>query len=94
MGRDQRTGLPNAPIPCPLGARHTSDSCEKARCAYVSIPLHHRKISSLSQPTANDYLSTIVSKLLCLTLLVIFLKYFLLLASMCCSWCFSLLDRE
>lgn len=95
MGRDERTGLPNQPIPCPLGARHTSDSCEKAHCAYVSIPLHHRisfSFPPVHLPTGadDDYFSTIWGKLLFLTLVVICLKYFLVL----CSCCFSLLDRE
>ncbi|CAF3518559.1 unnamed protein product [Rotaria socialis] len=42
IDRDQNTGLPNKLIPCPLGARNTSDSCRKARCEYVSIPLRNR----------------------------------------------------
>lgn len=94
MGRDDQTGLPNQPIPCPLGARHTSDSCEKAHCAYVSIPLHHRISFSIPPrplPTGYDnYLSTIWQKLLYLTLIIIFLKYFLIL----CTLCFSLLVDE
>ncbi|CAF2098977.1 unnamed protein product [Rotaria magnacalcarata] len=42
IDRDQNTGLPNKLIPCPLGARNTSDSCRKARCEYVSIPRRNR----------------------------------------------------
>lgn len=39
LGRDDQTGYPTAPIPCPFGARNTSDSCRKARCEYVSLPI-------------------------------------------------------
>jgi hypothetical protein len=41
MNRDDHTGLPNQLIPCPLGARYASDSCKKARCEYVFIPLRN-----------------------------------------------------
>ena len=39
VNRNEQTGLPTELIPCPLGARNTSDSCRKARCEYVYIPL-------------------------------------------------------
>jgi hypothetical protein len=42
INRDDQTGLPNQLIQCPIGARITSDSCEKARCKYVFIPLRNQ----------------------------------------------------
>lgn len=38
FGRDESTGYPTHPIPCPLGARNTSDSCAKSHCELLSIP--------------------------------------------------------
>ncbi|CAF1117577.1 unnamed protein product [Rotaria sordida] len=42
INRNHHTGLPNESISCPLGARNTSDSCKKARCEYVFIPLRNK----------------------------------------------------
>lgn len=39
VNRDDQTGLPKQLIQCPLGATITSDSCQKAQCEYVLIPL-------------------------------------------------------
>ncbi len=83
MGRDRRTGLPNKLIPCPLGARNTSDSCQKSRCAYVSIPLRNH---SEKNHTGNDYLSKFWSKILFLILILIFLKLVLVCCGGCCTF--------
>ncbi len=69
MNRDNQSGLPIELIKCPTGAREASDSCKKARCEYVFIPLRNqnREIHS------SDYhfLQTILS----IIFLLILLKY-------------------
>ncbi|CAF5157689.1 unnamed protein product, partial [Rotaria sp. Silwood1] len=50
MNRDHHTNLPKRFITCPLGARNTSDSCKKAQCEYIFIPLRnqYRQKSSIN----------------------------------------------
>ena len=80
MGRDHRTGLPNKLIPCPLGARKTSDSCRKSRCEYVSIPIRGQ-----TQNLGDDYKENIWIQWL---LILIFLKLFVIFCGACYSFCF------
>jgi hypothetical protein len=82
MSRDHRTGLPNKLIPCPLGARNTSDSCKKARCEYVFIPLRDK---SPINNTDNDYIQTLWRKFLFVILILILIKFLLLFFGACCS---------
>ena len=84
MGRDHRTGLPNRLIPCPSGARNTSDSCRKSRCEYVSIPLRNR---SQFPPTGDDFLANLYPKFLILLLILIFLKLLFIVCGSCCTLC-------
>jgi hypothetical protein len=70
MNRDDQTGLPTQLIQCPIGARITSDSCEKARCKYVYIPLR-------SHPRENDLDFLFPLKIISIIFLLIILKYFL-----------------
>ena len=44
FARDNLTGYPTHPIPCPFGARNTSDSCLKSHCEFLSIPIRQRTI--------------------------------------------------
>jgi hypothetical protein len=74
MDRDDYTGLPNQLIACPAGARYASDSCQKARCEYVFIPLRN---PSKQIPSSNS----IWINILCIIFLLIFLKYFLVFYS-------------
>ena len=89
MGRDRRTGLPNKLMPCPLGARNTSDSCKKARCEYVFIPLRNR--SQLNHNTGDDYIQKIWTKFVYLILLLILLKLVLFFCGGFCTFLFSYL---
>jgi hypothetical protein len=69
IDRDVGTGLPNQLITCPLGARYASDSCKKARCEYVFIPLRN----SIRQINGDN---SIYINLLFIILLLILFKYF------------------
>lgn len=82
MGRDYQTGLPNKLISCPLGARLQSDSCKKARCEYVFVPLRNK---SQINNTRDDYIQTIWAKFVLIILLLIFLK----LVLFCLGGCYS-----
>ncbi|CAF1055418.1 unnamed protein product [Rotaria sordida] len=75
MHRDRHTGLPNRFVTCPPGARNTSDSCKKAQCEYVFIPLRnqYRQIS-----TDNYYFPPLWTTLLSIIFLLILLKYLIL----------------
>jgi hypothetical protein len=85
MGRDHRTGLPNKLITCPLGARNTSDSCKKARCEYVFIPLRNK--SPINNNTGDDdYIQIFWTKFLLIILILIFIK----LVVFFCGGCYSL----
>jgi hypothetical protein len=86
VSRDHRTGLPNKPVPCPLGARNTSDTCKKARCEYVFIPLRTR-LQTIT--TGEDYFSTIWTKFLLVIFLLILLKLVLFCLGGFCTFCFS-----
>jgi hypothetical protein len=83
MGRNHHTGLPNKLIPCPLGARITSDSCKKARCEYVFIPLRNK---SQINNTGDDYIQTIWTKFVIIILILIFLKLVLFFCGGCCTF--------
>jgi hypothetical protein len=83
MGRDHRTGLPNKLIPCPLGARNTSDSCKKSRCEYVLIPLRTKS------QTGDDYLQKLWSKFLVIIFILIILKLFFVFSGACCTFFLS-----
>jgi hypothetical protein len=83
MGRDGLTGLPNKLIPCPAGARNTSDSCQKSRCAYVSIPLRNR--STIRTPTKDEYLWKICRKFILVILILIVLKIVFVICGACCT---------
>jgi len=86
MGRDHRTGLPNKLISCPLGARNTSDSCKKARCEYVFVPLRN-KLQTIH--TGDDYFSTIWTKFLLIILILILFKLVLFFFGGFCSFFLS-----
>jgi len=87
MGRDHRTGLPDKLIPCPLGARHTSDSCQKSRCEYVSIPLR-TKSRFITTNTGDDYLQKLWTKCFFLILLLMLLKLILFFCGGFCTYFF------
>jgi hypothetical protein len=74
MNRDDQTGLPKQLIQCPIGARITSDSCEKARCKYVFIPLRN---PSPEIHLDYSYWLNIIS----IIFLLIIFKYFLSLCN-------------
>jgi hypothetical protein len=84
MGRDHRTGLPNKLIPCPLGARITSDSCKKSRCEYVFIPLRDKSQSTII--TGDDYIEKIWTKLFHIILILILIKLILFLSAVFCTY--------
>ncbi len=86
MGRDHRTGLPNKLITCPLGARNTSDSCKKARCEYVFIPLRNR---SQINNTGDDYIQRQWKKFLVIILIFMFIKFLLFFFVSCCTFFLS-----
>jgi len=65
MNRDEQTSLPTRFISCPLGARKTSNSCEKYHCEYVSIPIRQRTFSIRS---------TTVEKFVIFLLILFFVK--------------------
>jgi len=69
MDRDIDTGLPNQLIQCPPGARYASDSCKKARCEYVFIPLRN----PIQQINGDN---SIYINLLFIIFLLILFKYF------------------
>ncbi|CAF3653075.1 unnamed protein product [Adineta steineri] len=82
MNRDDDSGLPNRLITCPPGARNASDSCRKARCEYVFIPLrNHVGVNH----TGDYYFSSILRNLLCFIFILILLKF---LVSFCTSGTF------
>ncbi len=87
MGRDHRTGLPNKLIPCPLGARNTSDSCKKSRCQYVFIPLRDK--SSIDNNTGNDYIQKLWTKFLFVILILMFIKFLVFFFGACYSFFLS-----
>jgi hypothetical protein len=84
MGRDHRTGLPNKLMPCPLGARHTSDSCQKSRCEYVYIPLRNK--TQFNTNTGDDIIQKIWTNFLLLILLLILLKFLLFFCGGFCTY--------
>ena len=73
--RNNDTGLPNQLISCPLGARMTSNSCQKAQCEYVFVPLRNKFIQS----NENDYfhIQTIWRHFILIIFMFIFLKFIL-----------------
>ncbi|CAF4327061.1 unnamed protein product, partial [Rotaria magnacalcarata] len=80
MHRDHHTGLPTRFVACPPGARNNSDSCKKAHCEYVLIPLskEHRQIHT------DDYdFPSIWTILLSIIVLLILIKYLVLLCGAC-----------
>ena len=81
MGRDHRTGLPNKLMPCPLGARNTSDTCKKARCEYVFIPTRHKY-----KTPGDDYsVPAIWTKFMLVILVLMFLKFIVFFCGGCCT---------
>ncbi|CAF1366565.1 unnamed protein product [Didymodactylos carnosus] len=58
--RDHTTGLPTHPVQCPPGARNQSDTCKKARCEYVYIPLMGEPLTSQSSSKLIDKTSKIL----------------------------------
>jgi len=84
MSREHRTGLPNKLIPCPSGARNTSDTCKKARCEYVFIPLRN-KIQIINTGDNDHNLSTIWTKFILIILILMILKLVLFFSAACCN---------
>ncbi|CAF1384808.1 unnamed protein product [Adineta ricciae] len=80
MDRDETTGLPTRLIPCPSGARNTSDSCKKARCEYVFVPLRNQSQRILSD---DNHTSSNFTLFLFIILIIILLKYVLFLSASC-----------
>jgi hypothetical protein len=83
MDRDDQSGLPKQLIQCPTGARITSDSCKKARCEYVFIPL--RDENKQIHPSENHFLAN----LLLIIFVLIVLKYLVFF----CSCLYNLLSQ-
>lgn len=77
MHRNHHTGLPDRFIPCPFGARNTSDSCQKAKCVYVSIPID-------AIYSNNVWIPSVWTTLLSIIFLLILIKYLLILCGVCC----------
>ncbi|CAF1330825.1 unnamed protein product [Rotaria sp. Silwood1] len=81
MNRDHHTNLPKRFITCPLGARNTSDSCKKAQCEYIFIPLRnqYRQKSSIN----IYYFPVTWTILLYIIFLLILFKYLILVFGAC-----------
>ncbi|UJR32000.1 hypothetical protein I4U23_019470 [Adineta vaga] len=87
MSRQYHTGLPNQLIPCPLGAFHTSDSCQKSRCEYVYIPL--RKKSPFPKDIDTDFIPTLWTKLVFIILILMFVKLLVVFCGGCYAYFLS-----
>ena len=75
IDRDGDTGLPNKLISCPLGARMTSNSCQKAQCEYVVVPLRNKFIQL--DDSYYFYIQTIWRKFILIIVMFIFFKFIL-----------------
>lgn len=76
MSRDDQTGLPNQLIPCPAGARNASNSCKKARCEYVLIPLSKPTTTTTRQIYIDNSIWINLFSFIFLLILIKYLIYF------------------
>lgn len=89
MGRDRRTGLPSKLIGCPSGARNTSDSCRKAHCEFVYLPVRDSMASrTIGVAGSNELILALCAELVVILLLLLVLLKLAVFSFAAC-WTYS-----